>query len=92
MKVSEEAKSHFREFLEDTDEGFIRVGQISVGGGWSSKIILGVSIEEDFNEDDDVRIDVDGIPFALEKGFSEHADKISIDVDPDKGIVVKIED
>ena len=88
MIVSNEAKKYFEEFLSDYDEGFIRVGRICVGGGWSSKIILGVSIEEDFNDDDDIRIEIGGLPFALDKSLSNIADKIRIEVDPDKGIVV----
>lgn len=89
MKVSAEAKKLLSEFLEDNEEGFIRVGRVTVGGGCCAKILLGVSVDEDFNEEDDLKFEVDGLPVVIEKSLNEQLKDISIEVDPDSGIVVK---
>ena len=82
MKISAEARTCLAEFLEDAEDSFIRVGQTTVGGGCCSRLILGVSI------DDDLRMDVDGIPVVIDRHLNERLGEISIDVDPDKGIVI----
>ena len=88
MKISAEARTCLAEFLEDAEDSFIRVGQTTVGGGCCSRPILGVSIDDEFHEDDDLRMDVDGIPVVIDRHLNERLGEISIDVDPDKGIVI----
>lgn len=88
MKISAEARTCLAEFLEDAEDSFIRVGQTTVGGGCCSRLILWVSIDDEFHEDDDLRMDVDGIPVVIDRHLNERLGEISIDVDPDKGIVI----
>ena len=88
MIISPEAKNVFQEMLESSDEGFLRVGQITAGGGCGAKILFGCSIDEEFNEEDDVRFDVDGIPVVMDKNLAGEFDTISISIDPEKGVVV----
>lgn len=88
MKISAEARTCLAEFLEDAEDSFIRVGQTTVGGGCCSRLILGVSIDDELHEDDDLRMDVDGIPVVIDRHLNERLGEISIDVDPDKGIVI----
>ncbi len=90
MTISPEAQAIFREMLADYDEGaFLRVGQIPCGGGCcGARLIFGVTIDEDFSEEGDARLDVDGLTVVMDKNLLCEADAISITVDPEKGVVV----
>ena len=58
-----------RGMLEDEEEGTcVRLREYKVGGGCHAKIMLGLGMDEP-DEDDDVRMDIDGVPFVAEKDF-----------------------
>lgn len=89
MNIVPEAQDFLRELLADNSEAFIRVGRVTVGGGCCAKINLGVTIDENFNEDDDIRQDVNGIPVVTEKAFSNLFTDVRIEIEPDQGLVVR---
>ena len=87
MKISAEAKTFLRDALYD-DECFVRVGQITVGGACCAKLILGVTIDEEFDEDEDIRQEIDGLPVVISRQLNDTLKDISLDFVPDKGVVV----
>ena len=55
--------------LAEEDEGTcIRLKEYRVGGGWHAKIMLGLGMDE-FDNDEDVSLTLQGIPFIADKGF-----------------------
>lgn len=91
MQITPEAKDILEGILEDNEDGFIRVGRLSIGAGCSLKIKLGVTIDEFFDEEDDIRIEVDGLPFVVEKSIKESVEKATIGIG-EEGIMVLIPD
>jgi len=87
MKISAAAHSFLSDALSD-EESFIRVGLITVGGACSAKMVLGVSIDEDFNDEDDLRMMIDGLPVTITKQLNETVKDICLDFDPAKGVTI----
>ncbi len=49
----------------------------------------GLSIDEEFDEDEDVRMEVQGVAFFAEKDFIErHGTNYEVTIDPQKGPVL----
>lgn len=58
-----------RTMLAGEDEGTcVRLREYKHGSGCSSKVMLGLGLEEQ-DADEDVRVDVQGVPFIAEKDF-----------------------
>lgn len=73
---------------EDDDSNCVRLREYKMGGGCHSKIILGLSIEE-MDEDEDEKIDVRGVPFIAEKDFLlKYGKSFQLKLDDDKQVVV----
>lgn len=89
MKISPEAKIFLAEFLEDNEGGFLRISQITVGGGCCAKLVLGVSIDSEFNANDDLKLDIEGLLIVIEKDLHKRFNDISIEISPESGLVVK---
>lgn len=88
MQISPEALAAMRDSLEGYDDGFIRVNQMTVGGGCCSKLILGVTLDEEFNDEDDLRFEEEGLPIVIEKRLYDTLKDLRINLDPEEGIVV----
>lgn len=71
MEISLEAQELLKEVLAENEDGFIRLGRLTLGAGCSLKIKLGVTVDESFNEDDDIRLEVDGLPIVVEKSLQD---------------------
>lgn len=89
MKISPEAKKYLIAFLEDAEDSFVRVGQLTVGGGCCASILLGVTIDDEFNAQDDLTMEVEGLPVVIDKALYARLTDISVEADPEQGIVVK---
>lgn len=58
-----------RAMLAEEDDGTcVRLREYKHGSGCSSKVILGLGMEEQ-DKDEDVRVDVEDVPFIAEKDF-----------------------
>lgn len=69
VKIDDELLGKLREMLEDEDDdSIVRVREYKLGGGCRTRIILGLAIEE-LDEDEDEKIEIDGVPFAAEADF-----------------------
>jgi len=47
-----------------------------------------VTLDDDFNEEDDLRLEVDGLPVVIERSMQDALQNATVAFDPDKGIVV----
>lgn len=88
MHITPEAREKLKEFLEDCDGSFIRVGRQTVGGGCSLKISLGVTLDDAFDENDDIKLDVDGLTVVIDKNLREPLESAVISLEEGKGITV----
>lgn len=88
MQISSEALDAMRDSLEGYDNGFIRVSQMAVGGGCCSKLLLGVTLDEEFNDEEDIRLEEGGLPIVIEKQLYNTLKDLRINLDPEEGIVV----
>lgn len=93
MKITLEAKEKLEEFLRDYGNGgFVRVAHLSSGGGCSAKLALGVTLDEDKDDEADLAFSLDGLPVVIEKTVYETLKDCSIVLDNEKGITVSIRD
>ena len=69
MEISREALELLKEVVAENEDGFIRLGRLTIGAGCSLKSTLGVTVDESFDEDDDIRLEVDGLPIVAEKSL-----------------------
>ncbi len=89
MKITLEAQEILKDILEDNEGGFIRIGRLTIGAGCSIKIKLGATIDESFDEGDDIRQEVDGLPIVVEKNLQDSLEEATIGIG-DEGITVFI--
>ena len=69
VTVDEDVLARLREMLEDEDDdSCVRVREYKLGGGCRTRIILGLGIEE-MEEDEDEKIEVEGVPFIADADF-----------------------
>ena len=88
MKLTPEAKEKLEAFLQDYDDGFVRVARLATGGACCTKLTLGVTLDEEKDEANDLSFSVDGLPVVVEKELYESLKDVCIAFDPDKGITV----
>jgi Fe-S cluster assembly iron-binding protein IscA len=89
MDVTPEAREKLRKFLDDYgDGGFVRVSRFVTGGGCCARISLGVSLDDERNEEEDLAFTLDGLPVVIEKSLYAVFPDIRIAFDEDNGIVV----
>jgi Fe-S cluster assembly iron-binding protein IscA len=89
MEITQEAREKLREFLEDYgDGGFVRVSRLVSGGGCCAKLTLGVSLDDERNEEEDLLFTVDGLPVVIDKSLYAAIPEVEIAFDEDSGIVV----
>ena len=89
MEVTPEAREKLREFLDDYgDGGFVRVSRLVAGGGCCARISLGVALDEDRDEENDLAFTLDGLPVVIDKNLHTTFPDIRIAFDEDNGIVV----
>lgn len=90
MQITSAAVEKLKEFMEDFDAPYPRVGMITGGSSCNMKISLGVTLDDEIN-DNDVVIELEGLSILADKSFyARHGDKISIDFVPGQGIVAAI--
>jgi len=87
MKISSDAQELMEAVLAEYENGFIRVGRLTVGAGCSLKIKIGVTVDESFDEDNDIRLEVDGLPIVVERSLQDSLEGATISVD-EEGISV----
>ena len=69
VTIGEEMLEKLRAMLEDEDEETcIRLREYKVGGGLHCKIVLGLGMEEMY-EDEDEKVVVEDVPFIADKDF-----------------------
>ena len=73
---------------EDDEDACIRIREFKMGGGWHSKVMLGLSIDE-MDEDEDSKIMNNNLPFIAENDFlAKHGNVFDITVGENKEILV----
>ena len=90
MQITLEAQEILKDILEENEEGFIRVGKLSIGAGCSLNIKLGVTIDEFFDEEDDIKLEVDGLPIVVEKSLQKSLEKAIVSIG-EEGITVLLQ-
>ena len=90
MNITPEAKEKLREFLQDNDDSFVRVANVPIGAGCAAKFSLGVTLDEDKDEDNDLTFTFDDLPVVIDKDLHESLGDLVIGFDPDKGITVSV--
>lgn len=88
MQITPQAKGKLAEFLEDYNDGFVRVARMTKGGSCCATLVLGVTLDEEFDDDNDLRFDLDGLPVVIEKSLNESLENVNIAFADDQGIVV----
>lgn len=89
LNVPEEMLEKLRSMREE-EEDFIRLREYKLGGGCSSKFILGLGIDE-FDEDEDEKIDVQGVPFIAEKDFLlKHGHSFELSFNQNKEVLLNV--
>lgn len=67
---------------EDNDDAVIRIRETKVGGGCKSRIVLKISIDEREDPDEEVEINVDGVPIVAGKDVIDgHGEEYEFYVD-----------
>ena len=87
MHITPEARQILEDILEENEDGFIRVGRLASGAGCGLKIRLGVTLDEFFDAEDDIRMEVAGLPVVVEKMLRESLADTTICIGED-GIMV----
>lgn len=88
MRITPEAKEKMAEFLEGCEGAFVRVGRQVSGGGCSVKLSLGVTLDDVFDEQDDIRQDIDGLTVVIDRKLQDSLRDAVILFEEGKGIVV----
>ena len=88
MKVTQEARERLEEFLQDYNDGFVRIARLTTGGACCATLTLGVTLDEEKDEDNDLSFSVDGLPIVIEKTLLESLKDVAIAFDSEKGITV----
>lgn len=89
MKITREAQELLEDVLADNEDGFIRLGRLTVGAGCSVEIKLGVTVDESFDEDHDIRLEIDGLSIVVEKSLQDSLEGATISID-EEGIAVSV--
>lgn len=89
MKITPEAQEMLKDVLEENEDGFIRLGRLTIGAGCSLKIKLGVTVDDSFDEDNDVSLEVDGLPIVVEKSLKDSLEGATISIN-EEGITVSV--
>ena len=89
MEITPTAIQKLREFAEDFDAPYPRVGQIITGGGCGAKVQLGVSLDDAIHDDDE-QLAFGDLTVLVEKQFYQSlGGKLKIDFVEGQGIVVE---
>ncbi|WP_027176528.1 MAG: hypothetical protein ACEB74_15035 [Desulfovibrio aminophilus] len=88
MRITPEAKEKMIEFLDGCGDSFIRVGRQACGGGCSVKLNLGVTLDDAFDEKEDMKLDIDGLTIVVDRILYESMRDAVISIEEGKGIVV----
>jgi Fe-S cluster assembly iron-binding protein IscA len=89
MKITQEAREKLLEFLKDYGNGdFVRVSRLLTGGGCCAKLSLGVALDDERDEKEDLLFTVDGLPVVIGKSLYAAIPEIEIAFDEERGIVV----
>ena len=88
MHISPQAVEKISEFISGYDDPKVRIAQVTVGGGCCAKMQLGVTLEEDVEDEDELFV-VDGISFVIDRALKEGLGEIVVDFSPEQGIVVR---
>ncbi len=73
VTVEPDVLAKFKQLFEDegNDEAKFRIKEVKVGGGCKSHIELRVSLDEAEDPDEEVYLDVDGVPFVISNDMLE---------------------
>lgn len=86
LQISKDAEDRLRSLLLEDDMPCVRIRNYTLGCGWNTSIILGVSLDE-MNEDDDIKVEVNGITYIAEEAIlGTHGKFFSIFIN-DKGAI-----
>ncbi len=90
VNATDDIFEKFKEMLEDEGEdGGIRLREFKVGQACKSKLVPGLSVDDEFDDVEDIRVEIHGIPFFAEKYFVErYGDSYDVIIDPQKGPVL----
>lgn len=71
LKMNDEVKTRLAESLkaEDDDDACVRIREYSTGTPCCRKTVLGFTIDEP--DDDDVRAEIEGLPFIMNEDLVE---------------------
>lgn len=47
-----------------------------------------MTLDDAFDEEDDMRIEVDGLAVVMERAMQDALEKATISIDPEKGVVI----
>ena len=89
MNISQEAQELLEAVLAENEDGFIRLGRLTIGAGCSLKIKLGLTVDDSFDEDHDLRVEVNGLPFVVDQSLQDSLTDIAINID-EEGIAVSV--
>ena len=89
MNISPEAQELLEAVLAENEDGFIRLGRLTIGAGCSLKIKLGLTVDDSFDEDHDLRLDVDGLPIVVDRSLQDSLEGITISIN-EEGIGVSV--
>jgi Fe-S cluster assembly iron-binding protein IscA len=88
MQISPQAVEKISKFISGYDDPKVRIAQVTVGGGCCAKMQLGVTLEEDVEDEDELFV-VDGISFVIDRALKEGLGEIVVDFSLEQGIVVR---
>ena len=89
MNISPEAQELLEAVLAENEDGFIRLGRLTIGAGCSLKIKLGLTVDDSFDVDHDLRVEVNGLPFVVDQSLRDSLADIAINID-EEGIGVSV--
>lgn len=75
VEVDNETLEKLRQMVADEDDGAcVRLREYKLGGGCRTRLMLGLAIEE-MDEDEDEKIEINGVPFIAESDFLQRYGK-----------------
>ncbi len=88
IELSDGILERLKEMLED-DDSCIRIREYKIGQACHTRIKLGPSIDE-YNEDEDEKMDINGISFIIEQDLIlKYGSNFRISIDEAQEIAVK---
>ncbi|MDR2055598.1 MAG: hypothetical protein LBQ10_07010 [Desulfovibrio sp.] len=88
MRITPEARENLREFMRDHEDGFVRVARLTTGGACCAKLTLGVTLDDERDEENDLLFTVENLPVVIEKSLYSSLADLRISFDQEKGIIV----